>query len=56
MMDEDKIRKKEIEKIIQKILKASCTCKNGEGIVCVGCFYRKDLATAIHALIEGRAK
>lgn len=41
----------EISYAINKTLKASCTCNNGQGIVCVGCFYRKDLVIAIYQLL-----
>ena len=49
---ERKVSLEEIEKVVAKTLKVSCTCLDGRGIVCVGCFYRKDIGKAILSLIN----
>lgn len=43
------IELKEAKKVVKEVLKASCTCNDGHGIVCVGCFYNEDIAKAIVA-------
>lgn len=44
----------DIKRIIKKVLLGSCTCNDGNGIVCAGCFYRHDLAQAIHNKLKER--
>jgi hypothetical protein len=43
-----------IKKVIKHVFQGSCTCNDGNGIVCVGCFYRGELAQAILHYLQTR--
>lgn len=40
-------KREKLINVIKKVLKPSCSCNNGIGIVCVGCFYVKDIVNEI---------
>lgn len=44
---EIELDKKKIDSTIKTVLAPSCTCNDGSGVVCVGCFYRKNLIKAL---------
>lgn len=46
----------EIKEIIKKVLKASCTCNDGRGIICIGCFYKDMLSQAIADYLNGKVE
>jgi hypothetical protein len=48
---EKKVSVKDIKRIIEITL--PCSCNDGNGIVCVGCFYRNVLAKAIADYVNG---